>query len=63
VLLNGLSGPIKVNGASFNSVMPNFRHLGNDDLSNILTYVYASWGNNGTVVTGEEIRKGRQGAI
>jgi nitrite reductase (NO-forming) len=63
VLLNGLSGPIKVNGASFNSVMPNFRHLGNDDLSNILTYVYASWGNNGTIVTGEEIRKGRQGAI
>ncbi|HSU40159.1 MAG TPA: copper-containing nitrite reductase [Polyangiaceae bacterium] len=64
VVLNGLSGPVKVNGASFNSVMPTWNHLTNDELANVITYVLNSWGNPGGEVTPAEIAKVRgSGAI
>ena len=55
IVLNGLSGPITVNGASFDSVMP-LLNLPNDDVANILTYVRNSWGNEGDIVTLEEVQ-------
>jgi nitrite reductase (NO-forming) len=64
VVLNGLTGPVKVNGTSFNSVMPTWNHLTNDELANVLTYVVNSWGNPGGEVTPAEIAKVRgSGAI
>jgi nitrite reductase (NO-forming) len=61
VLLNGLSGPIKVNGASFNSAMPMFNHMSNDDIANVLTYVFNSWGNSHGVIAPAEVARARQG--
>jgi nitrite reductase (NO-forming) len=64
VVLNGLNGPVKVNGSMFNSVMPTWNHLSNDELANIITYVLNSWGNPGGTVTPAEVAKARSsGAI
>ncbi|MEZ5328925.1 MAG: c-type cytochrome [Verrucomicrobiales bacterium] len=52
VVINGLTGPVVVNGNTFNSVMPKLE-MSDDDISSVLTYVYNSWGNNGTEVTPE----------
>ncbi|MCL4215272.1 MAG: nitrite reductase, copper-containing [Gemmatimonadales bacterium] len=54
-VLNGLSGPITVNGTTYNSVMPGLA-LSDDDVANVLTYVYSQWGNNRTVVSPAQVR-------
>jgi nitrite reductase (NO-forming) len=61
VVLNGLTGPIKVNGKSYNSVMPPWNHLSNDELANILTYVFNSWGNSNGPVSPSDVARVRQG--
>lgn len=45
VLLYGLSGPVKVNGKTYNGVMPAFAQLSDDDLAAILNDVSTSWKN------------------
>ncbi|MCB0343406.1 MAG: c-type cytochrome, partial [Bdellovibrionales bacterium] len=52
---NGLSGKLKVNGKEYNGVMPSLG-LSDDEIANVLTYVYNSWGNSGKVVTSSEVR-------
>jgi nitrite reductase (NO-forming) len=47
IALNGLSGPLTVNGKVYNSVMPPMSQLNDDEIANILTYVTHSWGNKG----------------
>lgn len=54
VVLNGLEGPIKVNGELFNSTMPKL-NLTDEEVANVLTYIYSSWGNNGTEVTPQQV--------
>ena len=44
-ILNGLSGPITVNGTDYNAVMPNLSYLGDSDAADIVTFVMNSWGN------------------
>lgn len=60
-VLTGLTGPIKVNGNSFNATMPPWNHLSNDELANILTYVFNSWGNHQGAVLPAEVARARQG--
>ncbi|MEW5849455.1 MAG: copper-containing nitrite reductase [Myxococcota bacterium] len=55
VVINGLNGPIKVNNADYNSVMPPMSQLTDDEIAHILTYVRNSWGNSGDQVTPEEV--------
>lgn len=50
VILQGLQGEISVNGATFNNVMPS-QSLTDEEIANVLTYVYNSWGNSGARVT------------
>ena len=59
VVLNGLSGPIKVNGKDFNSVMPPMSQLADDEVANILTYVGNSWGNSLGAFNAEQVAKAR----
>jgi nitrite reductase (NO-forming) len=54
VLVNGLDGAITVNGDTFNGVMPALR-LSDEDVANVLTYVYSQWGNSGQVVLPSEV--------
>ena len=59
VVLNGLSGPVKVNGATYNSVMPPMSQLNDDEIANILTYALNSWGNKGPAITAEQVANTR----
>lgn len=54
IVLKGLTGEIVVNGVTYNGVMPQMR-LGDDEVASILTYVRNSWGNDGDLVTAEEV--------
>ncbi len=55
IVVNGLSGPVVVNGKEYNSVMPPMSQLNDDEVANILTYVRNSLGNHGDVVSAEEV--------
>ena len=59
VVLNGLSGPVKVNGATYNSVMPPMSQLNDDEVANILTYTLNNWGNKGPAITAAQVAKTR----
>ena len=54
-VLHGLQGEVKVNGEVYNSVMPKL-DLTDEEVANILTYVYGSWGNSGQSVLPEEVK-------
>jgi len=59
VVLNGLTGEVTVNGTEFNSVMPS-QNLTDDEIADVLTYAYNSWGNNKTAVTPEMVKAVRK---
>jgi nitrite reductase (NO-forming) len=62
-VLTGLTGQVKVNGNVFNSVMPPWSHLSDDDIANVLTYIFNSWGNQqGTVSVSDVARIRRSGS-
>lgn len=54
-ILHGLSGEVMVNSKKFNNVMP-AQNLSDDEIANVLTYIYNSWGNNKTEVTPEMVK-------
>jgi nitrite reductase (NO-forming) len=54
VVVNGLEGPVKVNGETFNSVMPKLA-LSDDDVASVVTYILNSWGNKGDVIQSADV--------
>lgn len=61
IVLNGLSGPIQVKGASFNNSMPPWKGTLNDQqVAHVLSFVRQEWGNNASPVTPEEVAKVRE---
>jgi nitrite reductase (NO-forming) len=54
-VLQGLTGPVVVNGTTYNSVMPALG-LSDEEVANVLTYVYSQWSNTGHDVTPAEVR-------
>lgn len=61
VVLQGMSGRIEVNGATYDQEMPGFRHLSDDDVAAVLTFIRASFGNKAGAVITEEVREERRG--
>jgi len=61
VVKNGLAGDVVVNGQKFNSVMPALG-LSDEDIANVLTFVYHSWGNSKKVVTPGEVKAVKGGS-
>jgi nitrite reductase (NO-forming)/hydroxylamine reductase len=61
VVLNGLQGKVTVNGKQFDSVMPPMTQLSNLEIANVLSYVYASWGNSGRTITTAQVAAVRAG--
>ena len=55
LVLNGLSGPITVNGSKYDGVMPPVI-LNDEQVASVLTYVNQSWGNKGSVITQAEVK-------
>jgi nitrite reductase (NO-forming)/hydroxylamine reductase len=62
-VLNGLSGPITVNGNDYNAVMPNLSYLSDSDVANVVTFVMNSWGNPGGEVSSGEVAAARGGEM
>jgi nitrite reductase (NO-forming) len=58
IVLNGLSGAITVNGETYNAVMPALR-LSDENIADVLTYVYSQWGNAGHVITVQDVSQVR----
>jgi nitrite reductase (NO-forming) len=59
VVLNGLTGPVAVNGKAYNSVMPPMSQLADDEVANILTYVGNTWGNSTGAYSTAQVAKVR----
>lgn len=59
ILLHGLSGPVKVAGQDFNSVMPLLANLTDKNISDVLTYVRQSWSNDAAPVSEKEVSAAR----
>ena len=60
VVLNGLEGPIEVNGKPYNSLMPQHSFLSDEDIAQVLTYVRQNFGNRASEVSTEEVRTVRK---
>ncbi len=54
VVVHGLDGPLTVNGQPFDGIMPALL-LTDEDVANVLTFVYSRWENAGFVVLPEEV--------
>jgi nitrite reductase (NO-forming) len=54
----GYQGKLTVNGEEYNGVMPSWT-LSDEEIANVLTYVYDSWGNSGQEVTPAEVKQNR----
>ena len=50
IVLHGKTGEITVNGKKYNSVMTK-QTLTNEEIADVMTYIYNSWGNNKTNVS------------
>ena len=59
IVLHGKTGELTVNGVKYNSVMSP-QTLSDEEVANVLTFVYNSWGNNKTVVTPQMVEKVRK---
>ena len=60
-VLNGLSGPITVNGTDYNAVMPSLSYLDDSAVADIVTYVVNSFGNKGGNIQAAEVASARGG--
>jgi len=59
ILLNGMSGEIKVNGDIYSGEMPSQDYLKDEEIAAVLTYVRNSFGNKASAVTADEVKKTR----
>lgn len=62
IVLHGIQGPIKVNGADYNSAMPAFGRVAgsgynwtDDKIAAVLTYIRQEWGNQAGPITAEKV--------
>lgn len=58
-VIKGSNGAITVNGKVFNGAMPP-QNLNDQDIADVLTYVYSSWGNNKSKVTPAMVKAQRK---
>jgi mono/diheme cytochrome c family protein len=57
ILLNGLSGEMKVNGDIYSNEMPGHSDLKDTEIAAVLTYVRNSFGNKASAVIVPEVKK------
>lgn len=60
VVLDGLEGPIVVNGQNYINAMPQHSFLNDDEVAGVLTYIRQSFGNNASEIKPHEVRQVRQ---
>ena len=57
-ILNGATGPMKVNGKTYNAEMTGFS-LSDQEISDLANYIRNSFGNKGPVVMPDEVKAAR----
>jgi len=57
-IVHGLQGEIVVNGETYNGVMPR-QNLDNEEVANVVTFVLNSFGNDGGMVTPDDVQRVR----
>jgi mono/diheme cytochrome c family protein len=60
VILQGMIGPAVIAGEEYDGVMAPGQVESDEDIAAVLTYIRRSWGNRGTLVTPEFVRKVRE---
>ena len=62
LVIHGITGPITVNGAQFPGTVPMvpFKHLSDDELAAVMTYVRNAFGNRASEVTPSQIKAIRE---
>ena len=55
-ILQGLMGPITVNGMTYNSMMPPVAGVSDAEIADVLTYVRQSFGNQANAVTADQVK-------
>ena len=58
IVLKGKMGEINVNGKKFNGVMP-AQSLSDEEVANVLSFIYSQWGNSNKEVTPDMVAKKR----
>lgn len=55
LVLNGMEGPVEVNGQTYNQVMQPFDYLSDEQIAAVLTFVRQNFGNDAGAVTPMEV--------
>lgn len=61
IVLNGLTGPIEVNGETYNSAMTAHDFLSDQQVADVITYVRGNFGNDADPVTASDVAAVRAG--
>ena len=59
-ILNGMTGEMKVNGQTYNVVMPPQSYLTDQQIADVLNFVRNSWGNKGSLIKEETVKAERK---
>ncbi len=59
LVLNGMTGPLSVNGQTYNQEMPSFKFMSDNDLASVLTYIRSNFSNHASAVRAYEIARNR----
>lgn len=60
IVLQGMTGPLTVNGQTYNSFMPGFKsQFTNEDMADVLNYIRTSWNNNAPPIPISVIQQSR----
>lgn len=57
IVVQGLSGPIEVNGVDYNMEMPAFNFLSDTQIADVVEYIRSEFGNINDTVTPDEVKK------
>jgi len=60
LMLNGMQGPIEINGENYNGIMPQHSFLKDNEIAQILTYIRTHFGNTSSSISTEEVAKYRK---
>jgi nitrite reductase (NO-forming)/hydroxylamine reductase len=57
-IVNGRSGPLAVNGTTYNGKMPSWKgQLSPGDVAAVATFIRSAWGNKGGPVTEQDVAR------
>jgi glucose/arabinose dehydrogenase len=59
VVLNGLHGPVNINGKMYNNTMPAHHFLSDAQIAQVLTYIRQNFSNKASEISEEEVKKVR----